>query len=320
LRRFLSILWPLLRLALAPAGCAELRLDPVPGVSDGAASASDGSSPDGVGGGVDRGGGGAAGVDAGGAEAAGGPVGPGDAAPAADAGVPDAAASDRPTDRPVDSGPAGPMIGGPSRCPDRAYICDGFETGGLDPSLWYGFAEPGAAYAPDATRAARGRQAMRLHVDAMSTEPVGFGSGPLADRPLPNPVWVRFFVFMPDDVPRFDGAFVTLDNDRSEEIGVDWWDRGMKLSGRVTRMPEVMGVPAHGRWVCLLVKQQTAGGSELSVFVDGSQTPTLTSPMDGAPIFHRVLFAISPDGTHTRPLDLWIDEVLVSATPVGCQD
>jgi hypothetical protein len=312
LRRFLLFLMPLL--ALPPIGCADLRLDPVATAGDGSAGGGDmvtrpAAGPDAAG--RD---GGAGSPDA--TEAGMTPPMPPGMPPPPDAGPsPDAAAPDRAPDRPAGStGPA------PSRCPPGAYICDGFEKAEIDPAQWYGFAEAGAAYSIDRTHAARGAQALRLHVNAMSTEPVGITSGPLAERPLPNPIWVRFFVFLPDDVPPFDGAFVTLDNPRKEAVWVDWWDGGMKLSGRVERVAEVAGVPAHGRWVCIVVKQQTAGGNELSVFLDGSNTPTLTSPLDGSPVFQRLMFAISPDGTHPRPLDLWIDEVLVSPSPVSCED
>ncbi len=230
--------------------------------------------------------------------------------------VSDAAMPDRAPDSPPDT-PAGGA--GASRCPATFAICDGFEKPTLDSAVFGGFSTPGAsAFSIDDTRSYRGARSLRLHVEAMTTEPVGVGSGPLSDMALPNPVYVRFFLFLPEDVPRYDSSFVTIDDPQGLWAG--WTDHDVTLSGLVTDERAVPGVVAHGRWVCMLVKARTGSDSELSLFVDGSATPVATTSLTMAPVFHRVMFAIDPDGNQTRPVDLWIDEVLVSGTPVGCDD
>ncbi len=197
-------------------------------------------------------------------------------------------------------------------------VCDGFERSELGFDVWNSFGENGARFSLDSSRAARGSRSVRLHLDPRTTEPVGLHTGPIDSNPLPDPVWVRFYLFVPEATPHFSGAFVTFDNDNREFLSVDWDDRSLTLDG-ARNAPTAAG-PPRGRWVCMLVKAQTAGGGELSLYIDGAPTPTLTSTLAAHPILHRLMFAISPDGTQPAPVDLFIDEVLMSRTPIGCED
>jgi hypothetical protein len=267
---------------LAALACAPLRFDPV--TSDGPTA--DGTLPE------------------------------PDASVTAEGGAGPAPAPDAPVAGPLPDAPPDPS--GPTRCPGDAVVCDGFEAPGLDSAIWNPFAEPGATLTIDSTRAARGIRSVHLHVDPRSTEPVGLHTGPISAAGLPDPVYVRFFLFMPEAIQPFGGAFVSLDNDANQGISVDWDATRVTLEG-VSRDPAVAG-PPHGRWVCMRVKAQTGSTSELSLFIDGATTPALSSPLAGPILLQRVMFAISPDGAATGPTDLWIDEVLVSRNPVGCDD
>jgi hypothetical protein len=211
-----------------------------------------------------------------------------------------------------------PDLGGNPRCPADVVVCDGFEAPALDPAVWSGFAQAGAAVTIDATRAARGTRSVRLHVEARSTEPAGLHTGPISAAGLPDPVYVRFFLFMPEPVSSFGGAFVALDNDANQGVSADWDATRLTLEG-ARDDPEIAG-PPHGRWACMIVKAQTGSPSELSLFIDGASAPALSSPLGGAIVLQRVMFAISPDGSAAQPVDLWIDEVLVSRNAVGCDD
>jgi hypothetical protein len=221
---------------------------------------------------------------------------------------------------PADVGAADtpPDLGGGPRCPADVVVCDGFEAADLNPAVWSPFAQAGAALTIDATRAARGNRSVRLHVDARSTEPAGLHTGPISAAGLPNPVYVRFFLFMPEPVASFGGAFVALDNDANQGVSADWNATRVTLEG-ASDDPEIAG-PPHGRWTCMLVEARTGSPGELSLFIDGASTPALSSPLGSPIVLQRVMFAISPDGSATQPVDLWIDEVLVSRNPIGCDD
>jgi hypothetical protein len=218
-------------------------------------------------------------------------------------------------DRPASPADAGAAA---SRCPASSVVCDGFERAQLGFDVWTSFGENGSQFSIVSGLAARGERSVRLHLDPGSPEPVGVHTGPIDTDPLPDPVWVRFFQFMPESTPRFSHVFLGLDNDEGQSVTVDWDDRNMILQG--TRDTPMAPPPPRGRWVCMLVKAQTGGAGELSLYLDGASTPTLTSPIDTHPILHRVLLAISPDGRQTQPVDIYIDEVLVSRTPIGCAD
>jgi hypothetical protein len=219
-------------------------------------------------------------------------------------------------DAPVDAAP-------PSKCPPGALLCDGFDKPALDSSLWTPFTNGTSSWAIDPAKAARGTRSLRLHVAAGTMDAVGLAWNPNPASPMPNPTYVRFFLFLPQPTPHFVGAFVTLDNPQNQGVSVEWSDSVVSLESLGDLLASSTfgtGIFEPGRWVCVVMKVQTGPASELSLFVDGKSTPELTSELTGAPLFQRLMFAISPDGGQTQAADFWIDEVVLSQSPVGCAD
>jgi hypothetical protein len=137
---------------------------------------------------------------------------------------------------------------------------------------------------------------------------------------LSNPVYVRFFLFRPEEAG--PGGFLSIDNHLDQAVDVDWQASVTSLEGNGILASATFGtgILPSGRWICVLTKLQTGGGGELSLFVDGKPTPELTSGLLTAPTFERVMFAISADGNQAGPINFWIDEVVVSPMPVSCAD
>ena len=293
-------------LVVGPFGCADLRSD-TPVIGDGAADLA-------VDGRADA-------ADA--SAAADGPVADG---PVADAGTGMDGAG-VPADVGLDSTdgqaspPDGPGNGNPpSRCPAGASLCDGFEQTGLDTGVWNPFSDPGSTITIDTSRAVRGNRSLRLHIEPGFSQAVGLHSGGEAAR-VTDPAYVRFFVYVPAPDPAFGGARVTVDDNVSQSVSAEWTSSQLSLDG----MPAGQGAaqtsfPAHGRWVCLVLQVASGAPGAASLSVDGQSPPALATVLQTAPPFKRLMFVLDPDGSQSQPVDMWIDEVLVSRTPVGCDD
>jgi hypothetical protein len=197
-------------------------------------------------------------------------------------------------------------------------VCDGFERPTLDTTLWGPFSDPGATVTIDSTRSARGGRSVHLHTDAGYGDAVGFGCGGDFSC-VSNPAYLRVFVWVPSGL-RFSAARISLDNANFQSVDVSWNGPSMALDGVIADTTQDHAFPGHDRWVCLLLKVDTTAPGEFSVFADGQSTPLLTTRLTAAPKFKRMMFVIDPDGSEQQATDIWFDEVVMSATPIGCSD
>ena len=301
--------------SLLAVACSDPRNDELADAPD-AAATTDGASPAQEGG-LTPGTGGAAAPDAG---TGGTPAGTGGSGGAngGDAG-PDGPA-DAPAPGPADTPPE--ANSGVSSCPAGAVLCEDFETHSLR-ATWLGFADPGAGFSIDTTHAVRGVQSLRLHLDAGSKSPVGVHwTAAENGASIPNPAHLRFFLFLPNPTPAFVGAFATLDNHQNESVAVEWTDVTLDIDGNgdtVTTPAMRGGLLPQGRWLCVVMRVETGAASDLAVFLDDAGTPALQSSLTRPLVFDRVMFAISPDGSQTQAVDLFIDEVALAPTRLECQ-
>lgn len=203
-------------------------------------------------------------------------------------------------------------------------LCDGFEAASLDP-VW----TPSASgVSLDATVARAGRQSLHVHTNALAvtdsaeaivTETATFAT-PLAM------FYVRAFVrtgALPANnlgVIEADQATAAPDGD-----GVFITSTGFTLFSQFSEQSmDSMYEPMVDAWTCAVWQVALATGSTGSEQLGGDIPATAMTGVitDGSPAIAQlelgIEFATSTDTSPQPAFDLWIDDVIVSATPVTC--
>jgi hypothetical protein len=236
--------------------------------------------------------------------------------PGMDAAVLDASS---PPDAPVgaDAAPE------PSLCPGSYPLCDGFEGPGIQDALWgLPYVEPpslqGTLLTIDPSMHRRGRSSMRVHLPA--------GKKGVASMHTPvgafKDFYARIFLFM-HAAPRGGGLFA-IDDPQAVEIE---WDQGGVELGDLP--PDLLQRPLpprpllpKDRWVCLLmVIKTTSSGGTAQLFIDDDRNAALTLSLTRKPMIMRAQMVFDIDVPLAGPpFDMWVDELLVSDTPIGCSN
>lgn len=214
-----------------------------------------------------------------------------------------------------------PLGGGPSRCLAAGVLfCDGFEFG---LGLWTPQLTGGQA-APDTTRAYRGTFSLHAHVDAVSQ------SGPVKAveqhyQSLPADVFVRMFVYLPSPFPPSSPAFVDVLGGSSPYAGVQL--RGQPpgvvaataYNGPTDDWQSATPMPLD-QWTCLEIESDGPSQTFRAWLDDVPLTDlTLTFPSALPPLGTvQVGLGYFTPSVPQGASDVWIDEVAVDGSRIGC--
>lgn len=219
----------------------------------------------------------------------------------------------------LEAADAGPRPG-PSRCPVQGALrCEGFEADGGTLATQ----EIAGALTLDEGRAARGRRSTRVHVDARAT-PQDVFAFYLDESSLPRAQWfARFYIYLESSGRPAGGDLFSARRSTDYEtlaLSLGAGDRLTLSAGSVTTRA-LTPLPLD-RWVCVEVGVAEAGADlDARVWLDDAEVSELR-PDGGiiaAPGFDQLLFGLSwtPPAAHPA-VDLWLDEVLVMTSRVGC--
>ncbi|HEY3807226.1 MAG TPA: hypothetical protein VGL61_31710 [Kofleriaceae bacterium] len=211
-------------------------------------------------------------------------------------------------------------------CLPGYLLCDGFEKASLAP--WW--TSSGSGVALDATVAHRGTQSLHVHVDDV---PANEGASAIVTETTTfvasssTTFYVRAFARMsaiPDDnlglietdqtsgMPDGDGVFAT--------------SSGLTVFSQFSEKSRDAGfTPMDGAWTCLVWTVVRATDATGSLVLDGDATASLTNVQtDGNPPIDEMDVGIElagPTDTVLQPaIDVWIDDVIVAASPLTCAD
>lgn len=250
---------------------------------------------------------------------------------------------------PRDAGDAGRPFGthrsdffGPSRCAAaNVELCEDFESGAIDTGTWEVTGNPSV----DGAQAARGRKALHVLID-------GNGAEYIREKktfPEPNDTyWGRIFVYFAKlpDAPMTYAHWTFI---AASGTGVDG---EIRVSGQLQNGGNSFGVGTDNRsqptgtgdwtisdqdpgdkpvplneWLC--VEWMHSGSiDETRLFVDGVEHPSLhTTPARSGsttgqpyllPEFTNVWVGWQEYQSSTETFELWIDEVAIDASRIGC--
>jgi hypothetical protein len=265
-----------------------------------------------------------------------------------DAGAEPGAPGDAGGDAPGYSSNRDEFFGAP-RCPEFALFCDSFEGASFAPRWQPNVSSNGSTLTLDATRAARGSQALRAHVtsgysSAFLTESESF---PAASAGF----WGRVFFYLQDPIPAEFNHWTLVEAQGTEPSGASVLVRygGIDNPGvsahhflfnfeKVPRPPgfnelgiDDQDVPdgrarqiSTGQWHCVEWHFDVAA-SEAQFFWDGVERPRLHAQgeVDGTPMTFPAFTALNLGWTvyqpFASPYEVWIDELVIALERVGCQ-
>jgi hypothetical protein len=250
--------------------------------------------------------------------------GPGDAAGAPDAGlgatVPEASPAH-------DAGAAVGEAGADSLCATAGMLfCDGFENGS---GAWTVGTTRGTV-AIDSSRAFRGAHSLHAQTDAVTdnSQPMlGAGYGHVFTPAPPFPLFVRMFVYMPAPVPPSVGAFVNVLQSIPPYAGMQLNVRppggylgGTGYNGLDSDWSAANDVVPADAWTCVETEIDGPPSNIVHVFVSDVE---LTAMREGLPVnvppLGLLQVGLAYYAANAQPAaDLWIDEVAVDGTRVGC--
>jgi hypothetical protein len=221
---------------------------------------------------------------------------------------------------------------GVTECPGTFLLCDGFESGVINPSQWGIGTTPSVSTVElDSTRAFRGTHSVKLGVNMQADMESYFEANINEGTTFPaDPTYIRFWLYYPSTFPvlstglikvrqsadPYGGWFLALKDRR-------FWTGSFYFPGPAERISTTQ-VP-FDRWACIEVMIDNGApdmgtGGAARVWLDGTEltdlaAPTLYSPVPFGRIYIGQEGAAAPG---TPPFAYWIDEVAVDTKPIGC--
>ncbi len=257
------------------------------------------------------------------------------------ASVPDGGEAPRDGGEAPDAGPT------PGDC-SGALLCEDFEAyplGGPPLGPWTPSTFAGGAIAMDETRARSGRRSVRVGVSgaqAYRRSYLELSGAPIF--PLPgNAMWGRMMVWLTEaPVPNVHWTNIEAEGDVPERAGVRAKYRyGGQVDKRLMANYDTMGARTdcwdgsqtpipEGRWTCFEWRFDGAA-DRLEFYLDGAAISDMTVSQRGegciandlggrwlGPDFDILRLGWEHYQSSTIPIELWIDDVAVSTTRVGC--
>jgi len=236
---------------------------------------------------------------------------------------------------PTDGGASG-VDGGPSRCPVvGALLCEGFE-GALDTTTWTMGGGPAFGTVEiDRTRAFRGGSSLKVSIDP--TPPVDLGARYSAaeifeyDTFPQSPIYVRVFLWVEQMPTRMKPQLLLMQQNPAPYAGMLLdYDNPFLASSTFGYDPPRTGSSAtqlpKGRWACVewMVRNGTpdagATDGESRVWLDGVElTDLYKTGLTFVPPFGKLGVGTEIVTYPGQPgFSIWYDELVVSATRVGC--
>jgi hypothetical protein len=226
------------------------------------------------------------------------------------------------------AGPLPDMAGG---CPSGAF-CDSFDESALDSTTWIlpGATSDGSSVGIDTTRAYRGPSSLHAHLEkvphtefhsAFIREQKTFPSGHF---------YVRAFVFAPSAFTADAGAFMQAEQAVApmKALSLQLENGGFSMFDALHTTPPSAasaGAAKRDQWICVEweIKIAADGGAHLSIDgVPAGAKPDIAGDLSSSPALGELAFGLGTyaGGDGDVPArDLWLDELVVSPTPVGCQ-
>jgi hypothetical protein len=210
---------------------------------------------------------------------------------------------------------------------DAAALCDGFEGSDVD-AAWSKL----GAVSLDDTFAHNGSQSVHLHVDAVAAG--GQGEARITNSTLlastPGPLWIRAWIRL-GALPAGNNHMELICTEQSSSPF--YGDCVFVYSDATALYTQFSGMSMQGDpppvlpWFCYVwqIERSTTSGdmhltSDVVPSIDllGQQTDSATNPVDTIAIGAAFYSGNTP--TAQPALEVWIDDVIVSTSPVTCSD
>ena len=211
-------------------------------------------------------------------------------------------------------------------CP--AAFCEDFEGTVLDDTKWKTNFSGGSANI-DSTQHHNGLASLRSSNDAVALN--GIGAGGIFERKtltsVPN-MFIRAFVLVPSGFAMDPAAIIKVQqtNDMHHGITLQLEGRTVSIYNDLPATPSYVppsGAFAYDTWFCLEWQVQVGSKTGTSrVWIDGTELGDLNVAQDTSlPGVDQVAFGLVAFGT--QPIaarKLWIDDIAIGATQVGCKN
>ncbi len=219
-------------------------------------------------------------------------------------------------------------LSGPTRCDTTLPLCESFESGTLDTTLWRTTRTGDATIAVDDIHAARGTHALHIKTVAGGGSNFAYIKETKTFPATNNVLYGRMFVWF-EDALTTDGHFSLAEGAGTGTAGVIRFGGQFKAfgvgtdggsSGDWTDSDRTKLVPTQ-TWIC--AEFQFDGPTHtFHVWWDDMERPMLTSgPSKHAsftmPTFNGLWFGWWMYNL-AEPQEIWIDEIAVDYKPIGC--
>jgi hypothetical protein len=222
-----------------------------------------------------------------------------------------------------------------SLCPNGLLLCDGFESGTLNPALWAREIDDSdsdfgikGSITVDPGRSYRGSYSLHVHMDRLPAYEYP-SAWVVESAAVPQSgIYLRAFVWVPPTLLAADVGFL-LGRNPSFEL----WGFGARSGGHLSYSDGIgngrtddsaTSLMPVDRWVCVEWLMSPEMGDMLGgtkVWIDGVEKTELTFPTGypAAPFPSWVVLGLLPQANvDLMPLDIWFDEVAVDSQPIGC--
>jgi hypothetical protein len=229
-----------------------------------------------------------------------------------------------PVDAPDDvSDESAPMPDAPSPpCATGVLFCDGFEQG---LGAWQQIEQTNGTIGVDMTHVHRGAYAVRAHMNAITQQ----GGNPSVTidhtQTWPTHYWVRFFAYAPSPFPPSNGALLNLIDSANNYDGLQLYlsptaahvSMTTYNTGNDHTWGSMTALPLD-QWVCFEVDADSQTGA-VNVALNGAAIGPLSMTGFTLPSPDVTKLGLGFFNAKTQPAyDVWFDDVIVDATPIGC--
>jgi hypothetical protein len=229
--------------------------------------------------------------------------------------------------RPIEAASGGAAAAGESLCVAANVIfCDGFENGS---SAWTPTTASGSV-AVDSSKAYRGAHSLHAQTEAVtgtSQPKIGAGYTHLFVPSPSFPLFARMFVYMPSPVQPSVGAFVNVLQSIPPYAGVQLNERppggfigGTGYNGLDTDWSAASDLLPTDSWSCVEIEIDGPPTNTVHVYLWDTELTAMREPLPASvPPLGLLNVGLAYFAANAQPAyDLWIDEVAVDGSRIGC--
>jgi hypothetical protein len=212
--------------------------------------------------------------------------------------------------------------GGTACAGSTAPLCEDFESGSIDATIWSMNTMSGGQLSVDGQHAHRGSFALHSHTDFIANESLVVAQITVMQKLFPmlqGGFYTRVFVYLSSPAPAASDAllYAARPSGNGDTLGLGPGSDGVELWDIDENKGEFSSTSMPlGTWVCF---EWSLNGDSSRAWINGNEVSDIDYTGSAKGSYQSLSFGTDLfEPSNQAPTDLWIDDIIVDTSQIGC--